>query len=380
MVAGPVSRFESSDDVMRYALELARRGIGWVEPNPPVGAVLVNDELQIVGEGWHQRYGGPHAEIHALQQAGDLARGCTLFMTLEPCCHHGKTPPCTQAVIAAGIRRVVVATSDPNPLVAGQGLQELTAAGVSVECGVLKREADALIAPFQKLVLRKLPWFIAKWAMTLDGKVATFTGDSRWISNEASRFLVHELRSRMDAILVGIQTALADDPLLTARPAGARTAVRIVVDRQARLPLTSQLVATARQHPVLVAVADSVKPAQLAPLEEHGVEVLRCPLDETGQVSLPFLCEELGRRRFTNVLVEGGGKLLGSFFDRRMIDEVYAFIAPKIVGGTQSTTPVAGQGIEWMSKALRLEHPEICVLDSDVMIHGRLPHPEVSAS
>lgn len=365
-------RFDSPAQVMQHALELARTGLGFVEPNPPVGAVIVNEDLEVLGAGWHQRFGGPHAEIHALQAAGDAARGATLYVTLEPCCHFGKTPPCTQAVVAAGIGKVVVATNDPNPQVAGRGSQQLREAGVTVEHGLLREEAAALISPFAKLMLRGLPWIIAKWAMTLDGKLATPTGDSQWISNEASRRIVHELRGRMDAIVVGIGTALADDPRLTARPAGPRTALRIVVDRQARLPLDSQLVRTANDTPVLVATATEAPAEKVSALEQAGVDVLRLPADAAGEVSLPALCDELGRRRFTNVLIEGGQKLLGACFDQRLIDEVYVFIAPKLVGGTDAPRSIAGRGVPLMNDALRLEHLEIRNIDSDVLIHGRI--------
>lgn len=365
-------RFDSPTDVMRYALNLAQRGLGAVEPNPCVGAVVVNDRLERLGEGWHQQYGGPHAEIHALSQAGAAARGATLFVTLEPCCHFGKTPPCSQAVIAAGIRRVVVGTCDPNPQVSGDGIEELKAAGINVEVGLREPEAKALIAPFYKLITTGRPWIIAKWAMTLDGKLAAKSSDSRWITNEASRKIVHELRGRMDAIIVGVSTALADDPLLTARPAGPRTALRVVLDSQARLPLSSQLATTAKQVPLLVAVSASAPPAQIAALQSHGAETLAVPTDASGNLCLPALCEELGRRRCTNVLVEGGSHVLGSLFDQRLIDEVYAFIAPKLIGGETAPSPLGGAGHDLMQNAAVLKHAEIRAIDGNVLIHGRL--------
>ncbi|MFO0918901.1 MAG: bifunctional diaminohydroxyphosphoribosylaminopyrimidine deaminase/5-amino-6-(5-phosphoribosylamino)uracil reductase RibD [Planctomycetaceae bacterium] len=357
---------------MRHALELARRGIGFVEPNPPVGAVLVNDVGDCVGEGWHQRYGGDHAEVVALQAAGAAARGATLYVTLEPCCHFGKTPPCSRAVIAAGVRRVVAAVTDPNPQVAGGGLRELSAAGIEIEVGLLESEANALLAPFRKLIQHQRPWLIAKWAMTLDGKLASSTGDSRWISGEASRRLVHKLRGRMDAVLVGIGTALADDPLLTARPPGPRTALRIVVDSQARMPASSKLAATAREVPLLLAVGPSAEQARIAALESLGVEILPLPADAGGHVELSALLAELGRRRMTNVLVEGGAALFGSLFDQRLIDEVYAFASPKLIGGAAAPGPISGVGISDMNAAVRLRHAEIRVIEGDVLIHGRI--------
>jgi diaminohydroxyphosphoribosylaminopyrimidine deaminase / 5-amino-6-(5-phosphoribosylamino)uracil reductase len=357
---------------MRHALDLAQRGIGLVEPNPPVGAVLVNDAGECLGEGWHQRFGGEHAEIVALKQAGAAARGTTLYVTLEPCCHFGKTPPCSQAVIAAGVRRVVAAMVDPNPQVAGGGLRELAAAGIEVEVGLLESEAAALLAPFQRLTVHRRPWVIAKWAMTLDGKLATSTGDSRWISGTSSRRLVHELRGRMDAILVGLGTALADDPLLTARPAGPRIAARVIVDSHARLPVTSQLVATAQQIPLWVAVTQVADAERIAALQSSGAEVICLPNNGAGRVDLSALLEELGRRRLTNVLVEGGRHLFGALFDQRLIDEVYAFVAPKLIGGDSAVSPLGGTGLPAMRDAVSLVDPEVRQLDSDVLIHGRI--------
>ena len=360
------------DGIMRLALEMALRGQGAVEPNPMVGAVVVDDAGTCLGQGWHQRFGGPHAEIHALQQAGPAARGSTLYVTLEPCCHIGKTPPCTQAIIAAGIRRVVAATHDPNPLVAGKGVRELRAAGIEVEIGLLESEAEALLAPFRLLITQGRPWMIAKWAMTLDGKIATRAGDSRWVSGESSRQIVHELRGRVDAVMVGSGTALADDPLLTARPAGPRTAVRVIVDSQARLPVTSQLITTARTVPVLIA-AGSLAPAErLTALEDQGAEVIRLPVHDTGRVSLPDLCAELGRRRMTNVLVEGGQQLCGALFDQRLIDEVYAFIAPKLAGGESAPGPLGGSGITQMNEARLLDGVDVRSLNGDLLLHGRV--------
>src|SRR5436309_2908852 len=237
-------------DGMHRALELAERGRGFVEPNPLVGAVLVRDG-QVVGEGWHQRYGQAHAEVNALSAAGEAARGATLYVTLEPCCHHGKTPPCTDAVLKAGVARVVVAMADPFPKVSGGGLAILRAAGVEVHVGLCEPEARELNAPYLKLLRTGRPWVHAKWAMTLDGKIATRTGDSKWISGEESRRRVHELRGRMDAILVGRGTVVADDPLLTARPAGPRVAARVVVSASGELPERCQLRATAREVPVI---------------------------------------------------------------------------------------------------------------------------------
>ena len=251
------------------ALDLAERGRGYVEPNPLVGAVLVNDG-RVVGEGWHERFGQAHAEINALARAGEAARGATCYVTLEPCCHVGKTPPCTDALIRAGVARVSAALEDPFPQVAGQGAQRLRAAGIPVGIGLCAREARRQNAPYLQLLRSGRPYVHAKWAMTLDGKIATRSGDSKWISNEASRRPVHELRGRMDAILVGIGTVLADDPMLTARPAGPRVATRVILDGRARLPLASQIVQTARVVPTLLVTASATPDERLAPCAPQG--------------------------------------------------------------------------------------------------------------
>ncbi len=349
---------------MQRALELAERGRGHVEPNPLVGAVVVRDGV-LVGEGWHQRFGGPHAEMHALGVSGEAARGATLYVTLEPCCHHGKTPPCTDAVLKAGIARVVAAVQDPFPLVSGRGADRLRAAGVPVDIGVGEQEARRLNAPYLTLLGKGRPYVHLKWAMTLDGKIATRSGDSKWISSDAARRRVHQLRGRVDAILVGIGTALVDDPLLTARPPGPRVATRIVLDSQARLPAGSQLLRTADQAPILLATC---RPASEVPV--GGMcEILQFQADD-GRVSLPALVAELGRRRMTNLLVEGGSAVLGSFLDARLVDEVHVFIAPLLCGGSMALTPVGGLGVERIAAALHLGRHEVEAVDGDVHLHG----------
>ncbi len=361
---------------MRRALELATRGRGFVEPNPQVGAVVVRDG-EIVGEGWHERFGGPHAEVMALGAAGPKARGATLFVTLEPCCHHGKTPPCTNVIRAAGIARVVVATGDPFPAVAGRGVETLRAAGIEVETGLLAAEAERLTAPFRTLVTRGRPWVIAKWAMSLDGRLATAPGQDRWISSVESRGLVHDLRSRVDAIAVGITTAVADDPLLTARPVaesttGPRQPLRIVLDGQARLPLTSKLVQTARQLPVLVAVGPQAPHDKVAALEASGCEVWRGDAADTATRTAALLVE-LGRRRLTNLLVEGGPTLLAGMFAADQIDEVWAFIAPLILGGGN-----AG-GAPPLPNVPRLAVEDVSFPGGDVLIRGTIGGPTITS-
>jgi diaminohydroxyphosphoribosylaminopyrimidine deaminase/5-amino-6-(5-phosphoribosylamino)uracil reductase len=353
---------------MRRALELAERGRGDVEPNPLVGAVVVRDGTN-VGEGWHQKYGEAHAEVSALAAAAEAARGATLYVTLEPCCHFGKTPPCTDAVLRAGIARVVAAMSDPFPQVAGQGTAILRQAGVAVEVGLCEAEARRLNAPYLTLLTKGRPYVHTKWAMTLDGKIATASGDSKWISNETSRRRVHELRGRMDAIIVGIGTVWADDPLLTARPPGPRTATRVVLDSWGSVPQTSQLVRSAHDVPTLVVTTAAAESDRADALRSTGVEVVSLHAPGS-RPTVPAALAEMGRRRWTNVLVEGGSAVHGAFLDAGLIDEFHVFLAPILLGGTNALTPVGGHGVAAMSQALRLARSTVEVLDGDVYLHG----------
>lgn len=355
---------------MRHALALAAKGRGFVEPNPLVGAVVLDSAGRLAGEGWHQKFGGPHAEVFALAAAGERARGGTLVVTLEPCCHHGKTPPCTDAVLKAGIARVVVAMTDPFPKVAGGGIAILRAAGVEVHVGLCEAEAVALNAPYLKLIRTGRPWVHAKWAMTLDGKIATHTGDSKWISGEESRRKVHELRGCVDAIIVGRGTVVADDPLLTARPAGVRVASRVVISGSGDLPERCQLRATARDVPVIVYTANAHKFAGWA---ADGAEVVAFG---DNAMSLDAVLADLGRRRFTNVLVEGGAGLLGSLLDAGAADEFHVFVAPKIAGGAGAPSPVGGVGVARMADALALERVTFEPSGEDVYVHGFAPARE----
>jgi diaminohydroxyphosphoribosylaminopyrimidine deaminase/5-amino-6-(5-phosphoribosylamino)uracil reductase len=357
---------------MERALELAARGQGHVEPNPMVGCVIAR-EGQIIAEGWHQKFGGPHAEVEALRdpRVWESPAPLTLYVTLEPCCHYGKTPPCTSAIIAARPQRVVVAMKDPFPKVAGGGIAKLEAAGIDVSVGLLEERARELNAPYLMLVEHGRPWTIAKWAMTLDGKLATQCGDSQWISNEASRAIVHQLRGRMDAIVVASGTALADNPRLTVRPPGARTPLRVVLDSRARLPLESNLVETARETPLLIAVGPHAPYDRVKALEEAGCQIhhgaAADPLER-----LVNLWRELGERRLTNVLVEGGAQLFGSLFGAQLVEEVHVFIAPKIAGGKAAPSPVGGHGVEKMLGALQLIDPRIEAVSGDVYVRGRV--------
>lgn len=353
---------------MRRALELAGRGEGRVEPNPMVGAVITaaGGDGRIVGEGWHDRFGGPHAEPVALVAAGPQARGGTLYVTLEPCCHHGKTPPCTDAIIAAGIGRVVAAVEDPFPAVGGGGIAALRQAGIVVETGLLAAEALRLTAAYRKLVGTGMPWVIGKWAMSLDGLAAAPPGADRWISSAESRAIVHALRGRVDGIVVGIGTAVVDDPLLTARPAGSREPLRIVLDSGARLPRSSQLVRTARDVPLLVAVGPDAAADRIAALRAAGCEVWLAEGDDHA-ARLRSLLRELGRRRMTNLLVEGGPAVLRSLFATSLIDEVWAFVAPKILG---STTPVAEESALTIPAVPPLDIEDVSHPGGDILVRG----------
>jgi diaminohydroxyphosphoribosylaminopyrimidine deaminase / 5-amino-6-(5-phosphoribosylamino)uracil reductase len=355
----------TADSWMIRALELAERGRGQVEPNPLVGAVVVRDGA-MVGEGWHERYGGPHAEVNALAAASDTARGATLYVTLEPCCHHGKSPPCTDAIQRAGIKRVVAATLDPFPQVAGQGVAVLRAAGIEVDVGEGETEARELNRPYLTLIDLGRPYVHAKWAMSLDGKIATRTGNSKWISGEAARRRVHKLRGRMDAIVVGAGTVRADDPLLTARPAGPRLPARIVLLGSDPLPVGSYLEKTAGEAPVIL-----VKTAGQGTRVDFA-EVLEMPA-ENGMPSVAALLQELGRRRMTNVMVEGGAAVLGSFHDAELIDELHVFVAPNLIGGAKAFGAVGGLGLEQVgggrsSRVSRWEQ-----LGDDLYINARFP-------
>jgi diaminohydroxyphosphoribosylaminopyrimidine deaminase/5-amino-6-(5-phosphoribosylamino)uracil reductase len=364
--------FADNEDVqwMRRALLEAAKGVGSVEPNPMVGAVVVSDH-QLVGAGHHERFGGPHAEVNALNEAGEKARGATLYVTLEPCCHFGKTPPCTDAILAAGIARVVVAMSDPFPEVNGRGLSALEVMGLQVETGCEAVAARLLNAPYLKRSITGKPFVIAKWAMTLDGKTAAASGDSRWISSDQSRILVHELRGRVDAIVVGIATVESDDPLLTARPPGPRVPARVVLDSAARLPQSSRLAQTARDILVIVATTELATPLNRDQLSRLGCDVISFP--GCGRVPIGPLLDELGRRGMTNVLVEGGGQVLGCFLDEGQVDAVDVFIAPILEGGDHARTSVRGRGLERMRDAARLRHVEFSQVGGDIRVRGCLP-------
>lgn len=363
---------ETDKRFMMRALHLAKKGYGSTTPNPMVGAVVARGETP-VGEGYHERVGGPHAEVNALDQAGTLARGATLYVTLEPCNHHGRTPPCSRAVLDAGISRVVVGMPDPNPKVEGGGNALLRSRGIVVQSGLLETECRLLNQAFIKHVTSCLPYVTIKAAATLDGRIATRTGDSRWVSNEQSRRFVHRLRCNLDGILVGIETALKDNPRLTARIRGrgsCRQPVRIVLDSGLRIDPTSTLVQTAKEVPLWIGCTEQAAAEKAAPLERAGAELLRLPAKEE-RVDLEALLRELGRRQLTSLLVEGGARTIGGFLDEGLADDFYFFYAPKVLGDAEGV-PMAAGGIRLtMSEATPVFDLHWKRFGSDMLAYGR---------
>jgi diaminohydroxyphosphoribosylaminopyrimidine deaminase/5-amino-6-(5-phosphoribosylamino)uracil reductase len=355
-------------DYMRQALQLARRGEGRVEPNPMVGCVLVKDN-RVIGRGYHQAFGGPHAEVNALGSCRQSPNGTTAYVTLEPCCYHGKTPPCVQALIEAGIQRVVASAFDPNPKVNGQGFALLRQAGISVTTGVCAEAGQDLIAPFTMLTRKARPWVILKWAQSLDGKIATHTGDSKWISDARARRHAHGVRGRLDAIVVGANTVLTDDPMLTSRISRPRrVATRVVLDRRLKTPLESRLVQSAVQAPVLIYCAKDAPPRKRKAIAKAGCETI-------GTDSLVDVLHDLARRGCTNVLVEGGGTVLGSFLDAGYVDEVHCYLTPRLIGGKEAISAFAGKGATRIADALPLTHAKLRTLGSGWFVQARVTDP-----
>jgi diaminohydroxyphosphoribosylaminopyrimidine deaminase/5-amino-6-(5-phosphoribosylamino)uracil reductase len=358
-------------DYMAQALSLAKLALGHVSPNPAVGAVIVKNR-KVIGQGYTQPPGSAHAEIVALKEAGAQAHGATLYVTLEPCCHYGRTPPCTQAIISAGIKEVHAAMIDPNPLVGGKGRKELEKAGIHVNIGEHEDEAREIIQTYAKYITTKNPFVAAKFAMSLDGKIATRTGDSKWISSEESRRFVHYLRFTSDAIMVGVNTVLQDDPQLTVRCCAHggmshEQPLRIIVDSEGRTPTTSKVFKV--PGTVLMAVSRDISPSRKREFKRVGAEIITLPA-RRGQVDLSALLVALGQRHITSILAEGGGTLLGSLFDQKLVDKVIAFIAPIVIGGKQAKTPVAGKGVENVIDSIKLERVRTHFINGDVVISG----------
>ena len=356
-------------DYMRMALELAEQGRGWTNPNPMVGAVIVKDG-RVIGEGYHHRCGGLHAEREAFAACTGSPAGATLYVTLEPCCHHGRQPPCTEAILEAGISRVVVGSGDPNPLVAGKGLDILRAHGVEVETGVLQKECDALNDVFFHYIRTKQPYVVMKYAMTLDGKIATRTGASQWITGEEARRKVHRDRHRCAAIMAGVGTVLADDPLLTCRMEGGRNPVRVICDTHLRTPLDSQLVRTAGEVPTILAAGEAAAD-RAAPYRGAGCQVWMLP-ERDGHVDLSVLMERLGAAEIDSVLLEGGGTLNWAALESGIVQKVQAYIAPKLFGGKDAKSPVAGLGVEVPAQAVGLKNVTVTPIGADILLEGEV--------
>jgi diaminohydroxyphosphoribosylaminopyrimidine deaminase/5-amino-6-(5-phosphoribosylamino)uracil reductase len=356
---------------MKRALTLARKGIGRTSPNPAVGCVIVKDGT-IIGEGWHHKAGSPHAEIHALDMAGDAARGADLYVTLEPCCHTGATPPCTKALIRAGIRRVIAGMCDPNPRVSGGGLTALKKAGIETSCGILEEACRAINRPFIKHITTGLPFVTYKCAMTLDGKIASITGESRWISCEESRKYVHRMRAHNDAVMVGVDTILADNPHLTVRHVRGRNPVRIIVDSSLRTPTSVDILSGPLARKTIVATTEKDSAIHRRYLQ-NGATVLVCKALQ-GRVDLLDLLKKLGKLGIQSILLEGGSRLAGDALVRGLIDECVFFYAPKVIG-CDGFSPFAIRGITDMSHALAFGDLDIRRIGTDIVV---TTHPEAS--
>jgi diaminohydroxyphosphoribosylaminopyrimidine deaminase/5-amino-6-(5-phosphoribosylamino)uracil reductase len=363
----------ADEKYMRLALKLAKKGISEVEPNPTVGCVIVKNN-QIIGKGWHKRFGGPHAEINALQDCkstGATADGATMYVTLEPCCHQGKTAPCTDAIITAKIAKVVVATIDPSKHANGKGIEQLRNGGINVQVGLCEKEARLLNAPFVKFATTGKCWVILKWAQSINGKLSYPEGnEKRWISGERSRKDMHKLRRRIQGILVGINTVIADDPLLTARPSRDKKATRIVLDSHLRIPLNCRLLATAKKTPVLIITSQEVvqtNPDKQEKIAQKGAELLTVPTTQ-GRADLVFLLDELSRRGIAQLLVEGGPTVITEFLRQRLADEICVYIAPKIVGGSGSID--ISEPMAKLAEAVGLHYVDIKRFGDDVRITG----------
>ncbi|BAK97321.1 diaminohydroxyphosphoribosylaminopyrimidine deaminase/5-amino-6-(5-phosphoribosylamino)uracil reductase [Oscillibacter valericigenes Sjm18-20] len=353
---------------MRLALKLAERGRGRTNPNPVVGAVVVKDG-KIIGQGYHERCGELHAERRALASCTESPRGATLYVTLEPCCHFGRQPPCTDAILEAGIARVVVGSNDPNPLVAGKGVERLRANGVEVEAGILKDECDALNQVFFHFICTHTPYMVMKYAMTMDGKIATRTGASRWVTGEIARQRVHADRGRYAAIMAGIGTVLADNPLLTCRAENGKNPVRVVCDTHLRIPLESQIVRTAGEVPTILA-AGRPTPERKVALEAAGCRVWELPGRE-GHVDLRALMDRLGAQQLDSVLLEGGAALNGAALEAGVVQKVQIYLAPKLFGGA-GKSPVGGLGVELPAQAVRLGNTAVTRLGDDFLLESEV--------
>lgn len=372
-------------EYMAQALELAKRGMGFVSPNPMVGAVIVKDG-EIIGEGWHKKYGDLHAERNAFadcEARGKDCSGADMYVTLEPCCHHGKQPPCTDAIIEHGIKRVFVGSGDPNYLVSGKGISILREHGIEVIEGVLKEECDRLNEIFFYWILNKHPFITVKYAMTLDGKIACYNGESKWITGEEARLDVQYERLRYSAIMVGIGTVLADDPMLTCRIEGGRDPIRIICDSNLRIPLDSNIVRTVKNVPTIIATTSADKSTNIQKSEKkRQLRDLGCTVistkDSCRQVDLRILFNKLREMNIDSILVEGGGELNANLFRHRLVNKVKAYIAPKIFGGRNAKTPVSGCGVLTPDDAYIIDSPRISTIGNDIVIEGMVTYKKTN--
>jgi len=359
-------------DFMAYSLSMAELALGYTSPNPAVGAVLVHDGV-VVGLGHTQQPGLAHAEVMAINQAGEMAKGATMYVTLEPCCHHGKTPPCTVAIINAGISEIHIATNDPNPQVCGKGIQQLEAAGIKIVTGEYEQKAKEINEGYFKYIKTGSPFVIAKFAMSLDGKIATRTGDSKWITGDEARNYAHGQRHIVDAVMVGANTILADDPQLTARGCSGKSGrsklqpLRVIVDGKGRVPTTARIFSEPGK--TLVAVSDRYLSDDKRNLSRDGTEYVALS-STNGMIDIAELLRILGQRQITTVMVEGGSKLLGYIFDKHLVDKVLAFIAPIIIGGDEAKTAVGGIGVAKVMDALQLKDVKIERFEDEILISG----------
>jgi len=360
---------------MRLAMQLAGNAIGRTSPNPLVGAVIVKDN-RVVGCGWHRKAGTPHAEVHALNQAGELAQGADVYVTLEPCAHYGKTPPCAKALVEAKVKNVYGGLLDVNPKVAGKGFKILEDAGIHVEYGFLQDELRKQNEVFFKWIEHKKPFVVLKAAMTLDGKIATATGQSKWITNETSRAYGYKLRDIYDGIMVGINTVIEDNPMLTARVDGGKNPIRIVVDSSLKIDINANVVQD-KSAKTIIATTDKADKDKILKLQAQNVDVIVVDKDENDKVDIEKLLNILGQQNICSILVEGGATLSGSFVAKKLVDKVYFFIAPKIIGGKEAKTPVAGTGILNLQEALALKDIQIEKLEEDILIIGRVDKDKV---
>ena len=360
---------------MRLAMQLAGNAIGRTSPNPLVGAVIVKDN-RVVGCGWHRKAGTPHAEVHALNQAGELAQGSDVYVTLEPCAHYGQTPPCAKALVEAKVKNVYGGLLDVNPKVAGKGFKILEDAGIHVEYGFLQDELRKQNEVFFKWIEHKKPFVVLKAAMTLDGKIATATGQSKWITNETSRAYGYKLRDIYDGIMVGINTVIEDNPMLTARVDGGKNPIRIVVDSSLKIDINANVVQD-KSAKTIIATTDKADKDKILKLQAQDVDVIVVDKDENDKVDIEKLLDILGQQNICSILVEGGATLSGSFVAKKLVDKVYFFIAPKIVGGKEAKTPVAGTGILNLQEALALKDIQIEKLEEDILIIGRVDKDKV---